>query len=155
MKLLLRFLAVIFKFYLWVFRPITIGVRVLVLDQQGRLLLVKHTCNKGWHLPGGGVGRRETVRAGMQRELREEVHIECTGEPEMVPLIYHNPSFSPNDHVLLFIVKDWQSIQGLKASWEIEEFRFFELDSLPAGITPGTRRRIEEYKGESAFSEVW
>ena len=36
-------------------RGLTLGVRALVVDGQGRIFLVKHSYVSGWHLPGGGV----------------------------------------------------------------------------------------------------
>ncbi|HYV61483.1 MAG TPA: NUDIX domain-containing protein, partial [Bryobacteraceae bacterium] len=42
-------------------RPMTLGVRALVVDGSGCILLVKHSYVSGWHLPGGGVEAGETL----------------------------------------------------------------------------------------------
>ncbi len=43
-------------------RPITIGVRVLLLREE-QVLLVRHSYIQGWYLPGGGLKRGETLEA--------------------------------------------------------------------------------------------
>jgi len=50
-------------------RPLTLGVRGVVIDEKERILLVRHSYVSGWHLPGGGV---EVGRKRVTRGLRVE-----------------------------------------------------------------------------------
>jgi 8-oxo-dGTP pyrophosphatase MutT (NUDIX family) len=48
------------------------AVRVLLLDEQDRLLLFRSARRGWWQPPGGGVKRREDPRAAALREIAEE-----------------------------------------------------------------------------------
>src|SRR5690348_8973605 len=83
-------------------RGLTLGVRGLVLDGDGRVFLVKHSYVSGWHLPGGGVEKDETLLAALARELREEGNIELSATP-VLHAIYFNRRISSRDHVALYV----------------------------------------------------
>ena len=82
-------------------RPLTMGVRGMVLDGEGRVFLVKHSYVDGWHMPGCGVEVGETVLEALKRELVEEGSIELTGAPALHG-IYFNPVHSRRDQVALY-----------------------------------------------------
>lgn len=68
-----KFAQAIYKLNLvrnFIFRPLTLGVRAIVLNDAGELLLVKHTYLNGWYLPGGRVDKGETLHCYMPNEWR-------------------------------------------------------------------------------------
>ena len=79
-------------------RGLTVGVRGVVLDAEGRVFLIKHSYVSGWHLPGGGVETGETLHEALKRELIEEGRIELTGEAALFG-IYLNSHVSRRDVV--------------------------------------------------------
>ncbi len=124
-------------------RPLTVGVRGLVRDERGHVLLVRHSYVDGWYMPGGGVERSETVLTALTRELDEETGILLRGRPKFVAL-YANFREFKSDHVALFLVEAGSYDRVARKSFEIAEYDFFPPDALPEGTTPGTAARIRE-----------
>src|ERR1700688_4305261 len=69
-------------------RGLTVGVRGLVFDPQGRVFVIKHSYVPGWHLPGGGVETEETLLIALARELREEGNIELIDPPVLYGIYF-------------------------------------------------------------------
>ena len=135
-------------------RGLTLGARGIVIDGQGRFLLVRHTYVPGWSFPGGGVEFGETVVGALERELAEETNILLNGQPELFG-IYSNASFFPGDHVALFVVRNWHQPQMPEPNHEISGIGFFASSDLPPDTTPGTRRRIDELNNRLPPSAMW
>jgi ADP-ribose pyrophosphatase YjhB (NUDIX family) len=134
-------------------KGMTIGVRAACFDDQGRIFLVRHSYIPGWHMPGGGVERYETVRQAIAKELREEGNLELTAPAELLH-VFFNRRTSKRDHVVFFRCQVRQTAPKLRDR-EIVESGFFALDQLPQGTTTATYRRLKELAGEAEFDEIW
>ncbi|NKB51165.1 MAG: NUDIX domain-containing protein [Rhizobiaceae bacterium] len=137
-----------------VWRAMTLGVRILVRDEQGRILLVRHTYVSGWYLPGGGVERGETIQQAAQKELMEECGVEADEPPALFHL-YRNPSTSRFDHVALFVCSKWHQSHVKTPDHEIAEIGFFDYDDLPEGTTRQTKDRLAEILRDQPISDIW
>jgi ADP-ribose pyrophosphatase YjhB (NUDIX family) len=131
----------------------TLGVRLVALDADGRVFLVRHSYLPGYHLPGGGVPPGETCRDAVAREAREEGGL-VLDEPPVVFGIYLNRPLAERDHVVLFVARGARAAERPRGI-EILEARFFEADHLPEGTTPATRARLAEVLHGVAPSDDW
>ena len=61
------------RFYWFVFRPQTRGVKVLILWQGKALLVRLGYAHRSWTIPGGGVHSEESYEEAARREIKEEV----------------------------------------------------------------------------------
>ncbi len=142
-------------FFVWsrLSRGMTLGVRVIATDEQGQILLVKHTYLHGWWLPGGGVDRGETTHAAAIREVHEEAGLIATSEPRLLS-IHSNERFFPGDHVAVFHI-DRFNMTERTSHGEIAEIGWFAPDDLPDDITAASRNRILEYLGQQPATAEW
>jgi 8-oxo-dGTP pyrophosphatase MutT (NUDIX family) len=134
-------------------RGMTLGVRGVVTDADGKVLLIQHTYVHGWYLPGGGVERGETAEEALARELVEEAGVRVTSRPVLVSFHSNHVKF-PGDHVLIYRVGRWEPCVATSRG-EIHELGWFPADDLPAGITAATRRRIAEALGGEEPHPHW
>mgnify|MGYP006266989755 CR=1 FL=1 len=145
----------VFQSWFRLSRPMTLGVRGLVSDEDGRIVLVRHTYVEGWYMPGGGVEKGETVIEALRRELAEEAGVGLTAPPSLMG-IFSNHRVFPNDHVLLYRVSasGWRPCQT-DCAGEVAEIGWVEPDRLPDGVTPGTARRLQEWLSASPPDPFW
>ena len=138
---MMRLIYLAYKAYCFLVRPITLGVRVMLI-KDNQVLLIRHTYIEGWFMPGGGVKRGETLEQAARREVQEEAGAEL----QALTLLgaYSNLVNWKNDHNIVFF-SDQFTVNG-KHDKEIAEARFFPLDSLPADTEPGHRLRLDEYR---------
>jgi ADP-ribose pyrophosphatase YjhB (NUDIX family) len=134
-------------------RGVTLGARVVAVDEAGRIALVRHVYKPGWHFPGGGVERGERAADAARRELQEEAHA-VPEAPLLLLGVYANFAEHPGDHLLLYRTRA-RSLGPRRSDQEIAEVGWFAPDETPAGATPGTRRRIAELYDGAPPSADW
>ena len=137
-------------------KPRTIGVRAVLLDQDDRIALVRHTYTDQWYLPGGGVKGGESISAALLRELEEEVAITKL-TIERVLGVYHSRREGKDDHIVIFVARTASEAGILRRTdlMEIEKADWFSLDQLPGSTSAATARRIAEYRQGVTGAGVW
>jgi 8-oxo-dGTP pyrophosphatase MutT (NUDIX family) len=138
---------------LWWTRSLTIGVRAVVFDESGRVLLVRHSYVPGWYFPGGGIGRNETAEAAVIRELREETGLQCGERPVLHGLFWQ--AALKRDHVACYVIRRFTVLQNARPDWEIAETGFFPVDRLPEGTTAATKARLAEILHGQPLAQEW
>lgn len=135
-------------------RPTEMGVRVLVV-RNSEVLLIRHRGGRRpWSLPGGGVAPRETLDTAALREVREEAG--CLITITTFHGMFHNFTQGFNNYIAVFVAQPRYDIRPPIGDLEIAEARFVPLDQLPAGLDPGSRRRIAEYlRSEHGLIGMW
>lgn len=131
-------------------RPITLGVRIILI-KDGTVLLVQHTYQEElWFLVGGRVQQNENLHEAAQREAMEEIGA-TLGDLKFLG-IFTNYFDYKSDHVVVFLCEEF-SLTG-ETDNEIARFAQFPLDALPSTIAAGHKRRIEEYASDSNTVQV-
>jgi 8-oxo-dGTP diphosphatase len=118
-----------------------VGAAAVVVDDAGRVLLVRHTYGRlNWELPGGASEPEETFAETAIRELREETGL--AGQVERLAGIYYKRE---NDsHHLVFRCKVADGFKPRPSSDEISACEYWPAEALPRPISDFTVRRIED-----------
>ena len=140
------------RLYWRISKPVTFGVRAIVTGPDGRILLVKHTYDKYWYLPGGAMKRGEPAEAALARELREELGI-ASAAIERKLGTYFSQREGKRDTIEVFVAK--AAAMGKRQRLEIAAADWFDPHALPEGVSPATQRRIGEYRGMRTVETDW
>ncbi|NOZ50312.1 MAG: NUDIX domain-containing protein [Chloroflexi bacterium] len=128
----------------WLLRPRTIGMRGIVTDDAGRILMVRHQYgNRRWYLPGGGGEGNETAAEGIVREMHEETGLAV--EVTRLVGVYFWTGAYKRDHIFVFACR-WLSGTLQIQKGEIAEVGWFDLDHLPQPIDPGLPCALRDWQ---------
>jgi ADP-ribose pyrophosphatase YjhB (NUDIX family) len=117
----------------------TVTVGAVVLDTRNRILLLQHHYRPGggWGIPGGFIHPREQPEEAIRRELREEIGFEI--ESASVAFVRTLQKYRQVEIIFRCIPKGVPRPR----SFEINRADWFELTSLPDGLSDDQRRLIE------------
>ncbi|MBP6912647.1 MAG: NUDIX domain-containing protein [Candidatus Pacebacteria bacterium] len=141
------------KIFWKLFRPNTKGVKVLLICNN-EILLVKNIGKDYFLLPGGNMrlwGEDPVVCA--KREVFEELGIKLVTEPELLGM-YNSDLEGKKDTIYTYIFN--LESKGFTKGWELDDARWFPLDSDDQKISPATKRRVsEKLAGKRGIQTVW
>jgi len=126
-----------------------LGAASVIVDDAGRVLLVKHSYGElNWELPGGCGEARESAEETARREAREEVGLELA--IERLVGVYWEP---PDAHHFVFRARARGEPRVADPN-EITELGWFVPSALPRPISDFTVRRITDALG-NGLAGVW
>jgi 8-oxo-dGTP diphosphatase len=131
-------------------QPVTraaVGAACVILDGDGRVLLVRHTYGPlNWELPGGMSEPGEAPDETARRELLEETGL--SPEIDRLTGVYFEPEgdFGPMLH-LVFTFRWNAGLEPAASSPEVSEARYWPLGGLPRPISDFTERRVRDASG--------
>ena len=127
------------------------SANVIVVNDQGEILMIRRTDNGNWAVPGGGMDLGESMTEAAVRETWEETGITCqiTG----LVGIYTNPrhviQYTSNGEVRqeFSVVFTARPIGGeLTPSSESAEPQWVRADAVPGLVMhPSMRQRVQRY----------
>jgi 8-oxo-dGTP pyrophosphatase MutT (NUDIX family) len=132
--------------YWWIRRPVVLGVRVLVADED-RVLLVNHSYRDGWFLPGGMPEPGESLVAAARREVREETGIPVRDVALLG--IYSSLATPVSNHVAVFtgqVEKTRTNLETSAQNPEVETVQWSDTDRLPASASAQTRSILQDWR---------
>lgn len=134
--------------------------QMLVRDPSNRILMCELTYKPDWDLPGGVVEVGESPRAGVTREIREELQINLPAGRLLVADWL--PAWSGWDDAVCFVfdggVHDASLLQRIvREEREIRAMRFCTLDEIRDNAADFTTRRVsaalESLTSNTTFAE--
>jgi len=120
-----------------------------VINDMGKILLIRRADNGLWAMPGGGLEVGETPAQGVVREVLEETGVAC--EPVVLVGVYDSrlcgtPSFYQL-YQFSFLCRPLPNVEVVSPpshAHEIKVMHWFPEHDLPEDIDPGHVQRIPE-----------
>lgn len=118
-----------------------LGVAAIIFDDQGKILMVKHSYGMlNWEIPGGAAENGESISETAVREVFEEAGLVVTAE--RLTGVYYMPE-SDSHHFVFLCRSVEQGKEPASVSEETTDCGFFAPGALPRPISDFTVLRIQ------------
>ena len=126
-----------------------VGAATLVVDETGRLLLLKRSDSGCWGPPGGAVEPGENLEAAARREVREETGLELGGLSlsgvYSGPELYYRYPNGDEVHNVTIVYRAAHPAGEVRLNGEHTDYGWFAPNAIPADISPPIRPVLEEF----------
>ena len=123
------------------------AVAALIFDEQGRILLFKHTYRKfEWGIPAGGLEYREQPADAILREFYEETGMQIEIERLLTVIS------AREDHHLSMVYLCKIVSGEFKESLEISEMKYFPVDEMPV-VMLTTEKELIKWAAKALITE--
>ena len=128
--------------------PLVAGTAAII-DDDGKILLMRRSDNRLWCMPGGVLEVGETPAAGVVREVLEETGVRCA--PIALVGVYDNRKWETGviQHLYKFTflckpLGDRQPGESVSHAVETLEIGWFAEDALPNDLFTGHVQRVRD-----------
>lgn len=120
------------------------GCSIIAANAKGQVLLVRHSyhARDTWMLPGGGLGRGESLLRAAAREMAEETGCTLVGAVNIGSITIARNGWTNQIEMVSGQAEGTPVADGR----EIEEARFFAPDALPDKTSGPTREMIAKWQ---------
>ncbi len=133
---------------------LSVGVCVIIENEEGKILLEKRHDNGLFCLPGGAIELHETILEGLRREIMEETGLPLSDPKLFMVLsgdkeVFHYPNGDVTHYVdFIFYDKIESRNNPIRPQdRESDSIRFYSRDELPKKdrLLRGTERILKKY----------
>lgn len=128
----------VIRFYWFLFRPKTIGVKCIV-KYENEVLMIKNTYGRwSWTFPGGTIKKEESAINATEREVMEEVGVKIKNLKQIGQ--FKSTKEYKSDLINVFVAEAENKEIKIDTN-EISDAQWFPLSNLPE-ITPYAQKMI-------------
>lgn len=127
----------------------------LILEQKGKILLLKQTSRNGgkYSLVGGTVENQELAIQALIRESKEEAGINLDRDSLVLVHTLHKKKGTRSRIVLYFKASKWGgTIQSLEPK-KFKKVAWHDLKNLPKNMSPTVKHVLNKYRKGIVYSE--